>query len=72
LELSPAEDRESAVALYQTVVAISAVLGPFIGGFIVYASGCRLALFVGACGRWISMIMFVALVRNLKKKSPSA
>jgi MFS family permease len=39
LEMSPPEDRESGVAVYQTLVAISAVIGPLLGGWAVSALG---------------------------------
>jgi MFS family permease len=39
LEMSPPEDRESGVALFQTLVAVSAVAGPLLGGWAVSAMG---------------------------------
>ena len=41
LELTPDDQRPRAVALYQTVVFGSAVVGPLIGGFLVDSAGFK-------------------------------
>ncbi len=52
LEMSPVEDRESAFALYQTVVATSAVIGPLLGSLLVGLVGYRLMFALSGAGRF--------------------
>jgi len=63
LELSPPEDREAGVALYQSTVAASAVLGPLVGGFLIATAGYHAAFILSGVGRFVGSILFILLVR---------
>ncbi len=63
LELSPREDRESGVALYQSMVAASAVAGPLIGGLMIATVGYHAVFIVSAVGRIAGSVLFILLVR---------
>lgn len=60
LESAPAGDRESAVALYSTVVAAGAVAGPFLGGMLIPALGYRLTFLVSGAGRLAASLLYIA------------
>ena len=63
LELSPLSDRESGVALYQSAVSASAVLGPLVGGLIIASAGYHAAFILSGAGRIVGSILFIAMVR---------
>jgi MFS family permease len=63
LEMSPAEDRESAFALYQTVVAAGAVIGPLLGGFLVSVAGYRLDFVLSGATRFAATLLFFWFAR---------
>ena len=62
LELSPESERQSAVALYQTVVFAAAVLGPLVGGYLAEAFGYRLVFATSAVVRLLGIALFIRLV----------
>lgn len=64
LELTPAEQRARAVALYQTVVFASAVLGPVIGGYLSDHAGFHYVFALSLFGRFAGMAVFLLLVRG--------
>jgi MFS family permease len=66
LEMSPAEDRESAFALYQTIVAVSAVIGPLLGGLLVSLVGFRVMFVLSGAGRLVGTILFLFFARPRK------
>ena len=63
LEMSPPEDREAGVAVYQTFVAVSAVIGPLLGGWLVPRIGYGALFAVSAAGRLAATLLFVTLAR---------
>ena len=63
LEMSPAEDREAAFALYQTVVAVGAVIGPLLGGLLVSVAGYRLDFVLSGAVRLVATLLFFWFVR---------
>ncbi|MGD0727244.1 MAG: MFS transporter [Spirochaetia bacterium] len=67
LEMSPAEDRESAVGLYQSAVAASAVLGPLLGGYLAGAVGFKVVFALSGVGRLAGTSLFLAMARQRKK-----
>jgi MFS family permease len=69
LELTPDEQRARAVALYQTAVFSSAVLGPLVGGYLSTAAGFRLVFVLSGGGRFLATVLLLALVaRPLRRK----
>ena len=66
LEMSPAEDRESAFALYQTVVAASAVIGPLLGSLLVDLVGYRPMFAASGVGRFVGAFCFIFFTRPRK------
>jgi len=62
LELSPPEQRPRAVALYQTVVFVSAVLGPLLGGYLADAAGFKLVFGLSGAFRMLGMGVFLWMV----------
>jgi MFS family permease len=62
LELTPDTQRPRAVALFQTAVFTSAVLGPFLGGLLADLYGFKLLFILSGSGRLIGMIIFAWLV----------
>jgi MFS family permease len=62
LELSPPEQRPHAVALYQTVVFVSAVLGPLLGGYLAAAAGFKLVFGLSGGCRMLGMAVFLWMV----------
>ena len=66
LELSPLEEREAAVALYQSAVSASAVLGPLVGGLLIATAGYHAAFIVSGVGRFVGSILFILFVRPAK------
>jgi MFS family permease len=69
LEMSPHEHRESAIALFQTVMAAGAVVGPLIGGAIIAAAGYRAAFLVSSAGRLGAMVVFLLMTGRPKAAS---
>ncbi len=67
LEMSPQEDRESGVALYQSVVAGSAVLGPLVGGLLIASVSYHAAFIVSGVGRFVGAILFILFVKPAKR-----
>jgi MFS family permease len=61
LELSPDEQRLRAVALYQTVVFVSAVVGPLLGGYLADAVSFKLIFGLSGAGRFLGMLVFLWL-----------
>jgi MFS family permease len=69
LETVPPEDRETGVALHNTVVAVGAVAGPLLGGLLAGAVG-YLALFVmSGAGRFAATLVYVAGTRGLSRRA---
>jgi predicted MFS family arabinose efflux permease len=66
LELSPLEEREAGVALYQSTVSASAVLGPLVGGLLIATAGYHAAFIVSGVGRFVGSILFILFVRPAK------
>lgn len=58
LILTPDEQRPRAVALYQTAVFFSAVVGPLLGGYLADAVSFKLLFGLSGIGRLLGMIMF--------------
>jgi len=65
LEYSPNEQRPRAVALYQTVVFSSAVIGPLLGGYLIDTFSFRLCFGVSSVGRYIGVGLFLLLFKVL-------
>lgn len=61
LELTPDAQRPRAVALFQTAVFGSAVIGPILGGFLADAVGFKYIFVLSATGRILGMALFILL-----------
>jgi MFS family permease len=61
LELTPASHRPQAVALYQTVVFVSAVVGPLLGGWLADSYGFRVIFGLSGAGRLLGILLFIWL-----------
>src|SRR5262249_37896037 len=61
LELTPASHRPQAVALYQTVVFGSAVVGRLLGGWLADSFGFRLIFGLSGAGRLLGILLFIWL-----------
>ena len=61
LELTPAAHRPQAVALYQTVVFASAVVGPLLGGWLADAFGFHVIFAASGVGRLVGILLYVWL-----------
>jgi MFS family permease len=61
LELTPDEVRPRAVALFQTAVFGSAVIGPLLGGFLADAVGFRFIFGLSSAGRFLGTALFILL-----------
>ena len=59
LILTPDEQRPRAVALYQTAVFVSAVIGPLLGGYLADAVNFQILFGISVVGRLIGMFIFV-------------
>ena len=66
LELSPLEEREAGVALYQSAVSASAVIGPLVGGLLIATVGYHAAFIVSGVGRFVGSVLFILFVRPAK------
>jgi MFS family permease len=75
LELTPGSHRPQAVALYQTVVFASAVVGPLLGGWLADAFGFHVIFAASGVGRLLGILLFVWLavwpVRGARGKQPA-
>lgn len=69
LQLTPQRSRARAVAVYQSVVYLSAVIGPAIGGAIVDASGFTPIFVITAAGRLAGALVFLAGVRSIARRA---
>lgn len=58
LILTPDEQRPRAVALYQTAVFFSAVVGPLLGGYLADAVSFKLLFGLSSIGRLLGMLIF--------------
>lgn len=61
LQLTPDEQRPRAVALYQTAVFSSAVVGPLLGGYLADTIGFKFIFVISAAGRYLGMALFLWL-----------
>ncbi|MBP7999338.1 MAG: MFS transporter [Chloroflexi bacterium] len=68
LEMTPEQSRPRAVALYQTTVFTSAVLGPLVGGYLADAVSFQLIFGLSAGGRMLGMVIFLLFIRGLRPK----
>ncbi len=59
LELTPDEQRPRAVALFQTSVFGSAVVGPIVGGFLADAIGFKYIFGISSAGRYVGTVLFI-------------
>jgi MFS family permease len=59
LALTPDEQRPRAVALFQTAVFGSAVIGPILGGFLADAIGFRYIFGISSAGRFVGTTLFI-------------
>jgi MFS family permease len=62
LKITPDDHRPEATAVYQTLVAASAVIGPLIGGAMADALGYKPVFALSSALRLVGMLLFVALV----------
>jgi MFS family permease len=73
LELTPDEQRPQAVALFQTAVFGSAVVGPILGGFLADAIGFRYIFGISSAGRLVGTTLFILFalrpIRALQERS---
>ncbi len=70
LALTPEEGRPRAVALYQTAVFSSAVLGPLLGGWLADVYGYDIIFVISGLGRWAGMLLFLWLVARRLRRAP--
>jgi MFS family permease len=71
LEMSPPEDREAGVAVYQTLVALSAVGGPLLASWTVGQVG-YVAMFALSGGvRLAATMLFIAFARPAQPAQPA-
>ncbi|MBK9054055.1 MAG: MFS transporter [Chloroflexi bacterium] len=68
LEMTPEQSRPRAVALYQTVVFTSAVVGPLLGGYLADAVSFQLIVGLSAGGRLLGMIIFLLVTVRLARQ----
>ena len=66
LEMSPPEDRESGVAVYQTLIAVSAVVGPLLGGWVVSTLGYLPLFGLSGAGRLAAIGLLILRVRPVR------
>ncbi len=68
LVMTPDDQRSRAVALFQTAVFASAVVGPILGGYLADAVSFHLIFFLSFAGRMLGAVMFALLVvRNYRR-----
>ena len=63
LEMSPPEDREAGVAVFQTFVAVSAIVGPVLGGWLAARVGYVAMFSVTGIGRLAATFLVIAYAR---------
>ena len=68
LTLTPDEQRPRAVALYQTAVFTSAVIGPLLGGFLADSVSYQLIFGLSAAGRLLGIALFALFTVRLVGK----
>ncbi|MBP7962063.1 MAG: MFS transporter [Caldilineaceae bacterium] len=69
LDLTPETERPRAVALYQTAVFASAVLGPILGGYVADTVSYQAIFGISAGGRLLGMLIFIFMVaRPISRK----
>ncbi|WP_455383066.1 MFS transporter [Salinispira pacifica] len=71
LDYSPASQRPRAVALYQTVVFSSAVIGPVIGGVVIDLLSFNFCFGLSTVGRLVGMVLFLTLLKAGRSRRPS-
>lgn len=64
LSITPNDNKPKAVALYQTIVFSSAVIGPLLGGYFASQFGFKAVFSVSTLGRFIGIILFLLFVRS--------
>lgn len=62
LVMTPDDQRSRAVALFQTVVFTSAVVGPVLGGYLADAVSFKLIFFISFAGRMVGAVIFAWFV----------
>jgi MFS family permease len=62
LRITPDEHRPEATAIYQTIVAASAVIGPIVGGAMADSLGYKAVFALSGALRYVGIGLFVALV----------
>lgn len=67
LTLTPEKQRPRAVALYQTAVFSSAVIGPLLGGYLADSVSYQLIFGLSAAGRIVGMAIFALFTVRLVK-----
>jgi MFS family permease len=67
LTLTPDEQRPRAVALFQTAVFSSAVIGPLLGGYLADAVSFKLIFGLSGIGRLIGISLFIWLTVRRQK-----
>ena len=72
LTLTPDEQRPRAVALYQTAVFSSAVIGPLLGGFLADNVSYQVVFGFSAVGRFLGMVLFTLFTVRLVKRATNA
>jgi MFS family permease len=69
LELTPDDQRPRAVALFQTAVFSSSVIGPLLGGYLADTFSFQLIFLLSGAGRILGMVIFLWFtVRHLHPK----
>ncbi|MEW5986081.1 MAG: MFS transporter [Chloroflexota bacterium] len=66
LEMTPEAQRPRAVAVYQTVVFVSAVLGPLLGGYLADSVSFKLIFGLSGGGRLLGTLVFLWLTLRRK------
>jgi MFS family permease len=69
LVMTPDDQRSRAVALFQTAVFTSAVLGPILGGYLADAVSFKLIFFLSFAGRMIGAALFAFFVVRIYKRT---
>ena len=70
LTLTPDEQRPRAVALFQTAVFSSSVIGPILGGYLADVFSYQLIFFLSGAGRLLGIVVFFLFtVRVLKARA---
>ncbi len=67
MALTPEPVRPRAVILYQTLIFLSASLGPLVGGFLADRAGFDPVFFLSGAGRLLAAILLWALIREPRR-----